>query len=290
MLHFFGGADADEIIMEARNNFVPFAVLNHYSNDRLSHLAMRKHAILADGVAGVNGLQVPRYLRRRFTNLSDGIDTEFFSRANARMVPDLPCKPIVMLPARIVREKGQLDLVRAIAALRDAGIKCSIVFAGRVDSSGFLKELQDIIADLRLTECTRFLGTLSVQDLRDWYAVSSVVAFPSYHHEGLPRVIIEAQAMETPVVAYASGGVPDAIVSGATGLLVRTGDVAGLTKGLIDLLSSNAVRSSIARCGRQAAEQHFSLNALAGRHEAFYERILADTGRVERRAGTQSSI
>src|ERR1017187_9959640 len=120
----------------------------------------------------------------------------------------------------------------------------------------------------------RFLGDLGLEDLRDWYAASSVVALPTYHHEGLPRVIIEAQAMETPVVAYATGGVPDAIVTGTTGLLVPTGDVAGLTKRLCELLSSSELRSSMAARGRQAAEQYFSMGALAERHEAFYLRII----------------
>ena len=59
--------------------------------------------MLANGVAGVNGLGVPRYLRGRFTNLSDGIDTEFFRRANARPLADPPSHPIILLPARSIR-------------------------------------------------------------------------------------------------------------------------------------------------------------------------------------------
>jgi glycosyltransferase involved in cell wall biosynthesis len=280
MLHFFGGADAEEIVTAARENHIPFTVLNHYSNDRFLHLAMRKHAMLADGVAGVNGLQVPRYLERRFVKLSDGIDTKFFSRAEARTIPDMPAEPIVLLPARVIREKGQLDLVRAAASLRDLGVKCSIVFAGRVGTQEFLNELRNEASRAGLTDSTRFLGAVSVEALRDWYAASSLVAFPTYHHEGLPRVIIESQAMGTPVVAYATGGVPDAIVTGTTGLLVPTGDITGLTKRLCELLSSKELRLSIAARGRQAAEQNFSLDALAERHEAFYLRIIANAGRV----------
>jgi glycosyltransferase involved in cell wall biosynthesis len=236
--------------------------------------------MLADGVAGVNGLQVPRYLERRFVKLSDGIDTKFFSRAEARTIPDMPAEPIVLLPARVIREKGQLDLVRAAASLRDLGVKCSIVFAGRVGTQEFLNELRNEASRAGLTDSTRFLGAVSVEALRDWYAASSLVAFPTYHHEGLPRVIIESQAMGTPVVAYATGGVPDAIVTGTTGLLVPTGDITGLTKRLCELLSSKELRLSIAARGRQAAEQNFSLDALAERHEAFYLRIIANAGRV----------
>jgi len=280
MLHFFGGSDADEIITRARANNVPFAVLNHYSNDRFMHLAMRKHAMLADGVAGVNGLQVPAYLRHRFTNLSDGIDTDFFNRALARPVPDLPAGPIILLPARVVREKGPLDLVRAAGALREAGIKCTLIFAGRLDPSDFLDQLRNEISRLGMTESARFLGAIPVEALRDWYAAGMVMAFPTYHHEGLPRVVIEAQAMGIPVIAYATGGVPGAIVHENTGLLVPTGDVARLTQGLRRLLASGETRAAMGARGRQAVEKSFTLPALAARHEAFYLRSIAGASRL----------
>jgi glycosyltransferase involved in cell wall biosynthesis len=280
VLHFFGGADADEVIEQARAHSVPIAVLNHYSNDRFMHLAMRKHAMVADGVAGVNGLQVPPYLKRRFNNLSDGIDTDFFSRANSQAITDRPVEPIILLPARITREKGQLDLLRAAASLRDEGLKCCVVFAGRQDNKAFLEELKNKIADMQLGNSIRFLGAISVNALRDWYAASTAIAFPTYHHEGLPRVIIEAQAMGTPIVAYASGGIPEAITTGTTGLLVTPGDVAGLTIRLKELLSSSELRSSLAAQGRKMAEQRFSLQAMAERHEKFYLRIIANRSRV----------
>jgi glycosyltransferase involved in cell wall biosynthesis len=275
VLHFFGGADADEVILAAKAAGVPFVVLNHYANDRFLHLAIRKHARLAAGVAGVNGLDLPAYVRPGFANLSDGIDTDFFRRSLARPLPVPPAHPIVLLPARVTREKGQLDLVRAAAALRRDGINCTLAFAGRVDSSGFVDELKTEISRSGLDDRVLFLGNLNVDELRDWYAASQVMAFPTYHHEGLGRVIVEAQAMETPVVAYATGGVAEGIDPGRTGFLLKTGDVAGLTAGLRELLASPELRASLGRNGRAATESHFSLAALADRHEGFYRRVIA---------------
>lgn len=276
MLHFFGGADADDVIDQARKAAVPIGLLNHFANDRFRHLAIRKHVMASDGVAGVNGLDLPGFLRGQFTNLSDGIDTVFFNRANARPVEGLPAMPIVLLPARVIREKGQLDLVRAAAALHRSGIKCCLAFAGRVDSSGFVDELRTTIDRAGLTANVRFLGILNLEQLRDWYAASAVVALPTYHHEGLPRVIIEAQAMGTPVVAYAMGGMAEGIESGRTGYLLRPGDIAGLTSRLRELLSSPALQSSMGISGRESAESRFSLAALADRHEHFYRRLIAE--------------
>ena len=276
MMHFFGGADADEVIAETVRGGVPYAVLNHYSNDRFLHLAIRKHAEPANGVAGVNGLELPRYVRRGFANLSDGIDTDFFRGELARPLADPPAIPVILLPARVVREKGQLDLVRAVASLRSTGLKCCIAFAGRVDSSGFVDELRQEIARNGMTGEVRFLGDLSVEGLRDWYAASAVVAFPTHHHEGLGRVIVEAQAMQKPVVAYAIGGVPEGIIEGQTGYLVPTGDIGRLAQRLRELLTSPSLRTALGERGRAAAETRFSLAALADRHEQFYLRVIAD--------------
>ncbi len=276
MLHFFGGGDADELVQFARTAGLPFAVLNHYSNDRFLHLTMRKHTMLASGVAGVNALEVPAYAQKGFANLSDGIDTEFFQRKHARPISEAPAQPIVLLPARVVREKGQMDLVRAAARLRQSGVECCLAFAGRVDASGFVDELRKEIAQAGLTERVKFLGDLDVETLRDWYAAAAVVAFPTYHHEGLGRVIVEAQAMQTPVVAYATGGVPEGIESGKTGYLLRTGDFDGLAARLRELLSSPDRAASLGANGREAAETRFSLASLAERHERFYNRVIGD--------------
>jgi len=285
MLHYFGGADAEEVIQEVRDAQVPFAILNHYSNDRFLHLPIRKHAMLADGVAGVNGLDQPRYVRDRFVNLSDGIDINYFQPTNVRALPDKPTHPILLLPARVTREKGQLDLIRAAAELRKTGTPCCVAFAGRVDASGFIEELKVEIKKAGLSDSVHFLGALGLDDLRNWYAASAIVVLPTYHHEGLPRVILEAQAMERPVVAYATGGLADGIEQGKTGLLHRTGDIAGLTESLRELLTSPALRNAMGKAGRKAAESRFNLTALAMRHENFYAETIAKSKSAASRAG-----
>jgi glycosyltransferase involved in cell wall biosynthesis len=274
VLHFFGGADAEEVLMEVRRARVPVIVVNHYANDRFLHAAMRKHALMAQGVAGVNGLQVPRYLERCFTNLSDGIDTEYFRREHARQIPGRAALPIVLLPARVVREKGHLDLIRAGGMLQRQGVRCAFVLAGRLDASDFVDQLRREIEREQLTSQVLFLGNQTVDELRDWYAASTVVAFPTYHPEGLGRVIVEAQAMETPVVAYATGGVPDGIETGRTGYLLEQGDIAGMAARIREIVESPSLRTSLANAGRQWAERQFSVAALAERHERFYMQVI----------------
>jgi glycosyltransferase involved in cell wall biosynthesis len=272
MLHFIGGADSDEIVDQARLAGVPFAVANHYANDRFLHLSIRKHACLAAGVGGVNGLGLPEYVRDRFFNLSDGIDTEFFSCAQAAAERAAP--PLVILPARIVRAKGQMDLVQAAGVLQSRGVDFRVAFAGRTDSGAFLDELRREIERKGLQDRVIFPGELSVTQLRQWYAASSVMAFPTYHHEGLPRIMMEAQAMKVPVVAYGTGGVAEGLLPDRTGYLLKTGDIAGLAARLEELLRQPDLRVKMGEAGRQLVEQRFSLGALARRHEEFYAGLI----------------
>jgi len=275
MLHFFGTADADEIVLEARQSGTPFALLNHYSNDQFLNLSVRKHTMLASGIAGVNGLGLPKFVRRDFCNLSDGIDVDFFRPSMARPPSGAPALPLVLLPARVVRTKGHLDLVKAAAALGRDGIAFAIGFAGRADSPSFTDELRRAIIQFGLVNHVQFLGELSVERLRDWYGASALVALPTYHHEGLGRVSLEAQAMQLPIIAYATGGVAEGIISGQTGYLVKTGDTEGLSLRLRELLVDAPKRKAMGRAGRQWVEERFSLGALAHRHEQFYLRVIA---------------
>jgi glycosyltransferase involved in cell wall biosynthesis len=273
VLHFMGGSDSDEIIAEARKNGVPFAVVNHFSNDRFLHLSIRKHATLADAVAGVNGLDLPRYVRQKFHNVSDGIDIDFFQASLAKApAADLP--PQILLPARVVRSKGHLDLVRTAQALKRQGVPFRIAFAGRTDSEDFVRQLRAEIAQAGLDDEIKFLGSLSVERLRDAYASSAVMALPTYHHEGLPRSVIEAQAMKLPVVAYATGGLPEGLIHGETGYLVDTGDLPGFAARVEQLLCRPELRQRMGEAGRALVEQRFSLEALASRHENLYGEFL----------------
>jgi glycosyltransferase involved in cell wall biosynthesis len=270
LMHFFGSADAGEVIQEARLRRIPVALANHYANDRFLHLAIRQHVMLADRVAGVNGLQVPAYLRQGFVNLADGIDLDFFHPRHARLPPGAPTDPFLFLPARVLRAKGHWDLIHCARKLHEQGLKVAVVFAGRADSGTFVPELRREIVRLGLEGSVHFLGPQNPAQLRDWYQASAVTVFPTYHHEGLGRITVESQAMGTPPVAYATGGVAEGIRDGETGFVVPTGDLSSLTARVAQLLQDQALRTRLAQAGRVHVEGKYSLAAFAVRHESFY--------------------
>lgn len=269
-VHSGGGADTTAVLATAGSAGIPSVLVHHFANDRLKSLALGSQIMQARAVGGVCGVDVPAFLRGQFLNLADGIDTEFFSKKRAGVVTCKNPDPILFLPARVTATKGQLDLVRAGGVLLRKGLQFQIVFAGRVDSDEFLAQLKKEIEMAGLTERVTFTGQLDAAGLRNWYAASAVMAFPTHHHEGLPRILLEAQAMELPVVAHNIGGTSEGVINGQTGYLIPTGNQRCLVERLDTLLREPAKRRQFGQAGRRLVEEKFSLQSLAERHETFY--------------------
>ena len=276
VMHHVGRIDSAEIIEEAKKLRIPYIYINHYSNDYFINVSIREQMGDAAGIAGVSDFEVPRRLKDRFCNLSDGIDLVLFDPSMARPLNIEKNIPTIIYPARIMRVKGQTDLIKAYAKLKSEGLQARIVFAGRIDSPEYEEELKELARKNGLTDDVLFVGQLNTEELRDWYGVSSVLAFPTYHQEGLGRILVEAQAMKVPPVAYIIGGTPEGIQHRKTGFLVRKGDIQTFTKRLRELLIDEEKRKKMGEEGRRFVEKNFSLKALADRHEKFYLQVLND--------------
>lgn len=279
VMHDIGTTDSQEIIEESNKLDVPYVFVNHYSNDRFRNVSIREQLGGAAGIAGVNAFGVPRWVRKRFVNLSDGIDTEFFSVENAKPLQVGKDLPIIFYPARILPVKGQMDLLKAAVNLKREGVQATLVFAGRTDSHEYEEELKKMTQESGLNEDVIFVGQLNVEELRDWYGISTVLGFPTYHQEGLGRITIEAQAMKVPPVAYIIGGTPEGIRHGKTGFLVKKGDLHTFTQRLKELLTDENKRKKMGEAGRKFVLENFSLDALAERHEKFYLSALTNARR-----------
>jgi glycosyltransferase involved in cell wall biosynthesis len=92
-------------------------------------------------------------------------------------------------------------------------------------------------------------------------------------------VLLEAQAMGVPAVVHRIGGTAEGVVEGRTGFVLPPGDFAGLVTAVARLLRDPALRQACSVAGRQLARAKFSLEALAGRHEAFCTALLGGTAR-----------
>ena len=102
---------------------------------------MQKWIPRAAAIGAVSGQGIPDDLQDRCVNLSDAVDTEFFTPAKARPIP-LSLRPVVLLPARIGGGKGHHDLLEAASILITRKIDFVVCFAGAVDSESLQRELR----------------------------------------------------------------------------------------------------------------------------------------------------
>ena len=280
--------DTGALITNALRARVPFAFINHFDNARFLLPQTRKWITHAAAIGCVSEQGVPDDLRDRTVNLSDAVDTEFFAPEKARPIGP-PAGSILLLPGRIDEGKGHHDLVEAARILVAMNADVVLCFAGAVESEPLHQELRSAAAG-EMKGRILFLGEISAEELRDWYGRCSMVVLPSYS-EGLPRVVLEAQAMERPVVAYDSSGTSKAILSDETGFLVTTGDVEALADQIRFLLEDVVERRRLGEHGRKFVSRNFSLSAVVARHEAFYLSALREASlKQEGQAAPQQHV
>jgi len=152
-----------------------------------------------------------------------------------------------------------------------------LALAGRIDSSTYTEELKIKTRQFGMNDDVLFCGQLKTEELRDWYNISSIMTFPTYHHEGLPRILMESQAMKVPPIAYIIGGIPEGIIHEKTGYLIPKGDIRQMAKRMKELLTNEDKRKNMGEEGRKFVKNQFSLHSLATRHENFYSRFIRKT-------------
>ena len=265
--------DVETLVSYAARRHIPYAIIHHFDNGRLSAASTRQLVDKAAAVGGVSNRNVPPELQDRYVNLSDAVDVDFFLSSQAKPVPR-PDSFVVLLPSRIVPGKGHADLLLAAKSLVEVGANILIVFAGAVESESLVAELNKKVILWGLGDRVVFLGELTPEGLRDWYAGSDVVILPS-SSEGLGKVLLEAQAMEKPVIAYDSGGMPEALVANETGFLVRNGDHVGLAEQIKHLIDHPIERITMGLSGRKFVLERYSLPALIDSHQKFYSMALS---------------
>jgi colanic acid/amylovoran biosynthesis glycosyltransferase len=189
-----------------------------------------------------------------------------------------PCaqsgEKLVVFVGRLVPKKGCLYLLRAMRRVRQKEPSARVAIIG----SGPLRaELERSARELGLN--CEFLGAQPPSSVLEWMKRARVLCMPSIvapngDTEGLGMVLLEAQALGRPVVGFRTGGVPEAIDDGSTGLLATTGSEDELSAHLLRYLSDEVFWHESS--GRAAVwiEKHFDLAARTRELEQIYDQLL----------------
>lgn len=194
--------------------------------------------------------------------------------------------PVVLLPGRLTRWKGQGVLIEALARLGRTDIRCVLVGSDQ-GRRGYRRELEARIAALKLGAVVRMPDHCN--DMPAAYMLSDVVVSASTDPEAFGRVMVEAQAMGRPVIATDRGGACETVLPGETGWLTRPGDPDALAAALDQALALDAeARVRMAERAIAHARAHFSKEAMCARTFTVYGELCAPS--VPARGETDSLV
>lgn len=204
--------------------------------------------------------------------IPNGISSPIIDREPAAIREELglaPATPLLVHVGNIRPHKGQANLIRAAQKLTSRVPEFMVVLIGSEKSSGDIARLEALASELGVADRIRLLGQRN--DATSFMAAADVVVNPA-DVEGLPLSILEAMALERPVVATAVGGVPTVIRNRVTGLLVEPGDPIGLAEALAEALTSEYATDWGHAAGALVKQNH-SIDEMVRRYESVYDRI-----------------
>lgn len=178
----------------------------------------------------------------------------------------------VMLTARMIVEKGVFLLTEAAERLRPKYEgKVEFLLVGGLDDhpGAITKEQLDAVCD---GSYIQWLGYRT--DVKELLKQCHIMAFPSYYMEGLPKSLIEADAIGRPIITSNSVGCKETLVDGYNGFLIQPKDVDALTEKLDLLLSDKELRVGMGKNARKYAEDYFSIEVVKERHLAIYSELV----------------
>ncbi|MCB1484334.1 MAG: glycosyltransferase family 4 protein [Hyphomicrobiaceae bacterium] len=179
--------------------------------------------------------------------------------------------PVVVLPARLLRDKGVEEFVAAARRLKASGIEARFALVGEPDADNPASVTQGEIDKWVAEGTIEHWGFRS--DMPNVYREATIVCLPSYR-EGLPRVLLEAAASGRAVVTTDVPGCRDVVSNGVNGWLARPRDVDTLADALRSALTDSVLRARYVAEGRRQVEEHYAANIIIAQTLAIYEELL----------------
>ena len=226
---------------------------------------------------------VSHYTRDRFASafgpraalehLAPGVDTDRFgpdpvARAELRARYGLGDRPVVVCLSRLVPRKGQDMLIRALPAIRQRVHDTALVVVG---GGPYRESLHELAHACGVDEHVVFTDGVPGEELPAHHAMADVFAMPCRTRgagldvEGLGIVYLEASATGVPVVAGRSGGAPESVRDGETGLVVNGRDIAAIAAAVGDLLADPDRAAAMGAAGRRWVVENWQWRTKAER-------------------------
>ena len=232
-------------------------------------------SFLFDKIVVVNDKILPHISQEKRFVIRNGLNINLFCRDNRKAVKfrkefNISNSNIVIATAaRLSKEKNQAMLIDAAEILFKKNHNITIIIAGDGPERKYLNQQ---IKEKGIYGQLIFTGF--IKDMSAFYSAVDIFVLTS-HNEGIPLVILEAQASKVAVVATNVGGVADIIIDNETGLLVEPGDVQQFTKSIEMLINIPEKRNMIAESAFQSIRKNFSIDKMIQSYHDLYSSCIS---------------
>jgi len=200
---------------------------------------------------------------------SSGVDTYYFKSEpkDEELIRELKIdksKPIVLMIARVIKDKGVLEFIEAAEALKNSA---NFLYAGEIDYGNKNALKPD-------WKNVKYLGFR--KNIKSVISMADIVVLPSYR-EGTPRTLLEAGAMEKPLVTTDVPGCRDVVKDGYNGFLVPARDIKKLAEKLKILINNADLKEQFGKNSREFVKSEFDVGNVVAKYIKVYEEV---TGNV----------
>lgn len=182
-----------------------------------------------------------------------------------------PDKPVILMPGRLTRWKGQLLFIEALAMMPEKNFEA--VMAGDAqERDTYVTELRDALDRLGLSQHVRIPGHCA--DMPAAMMVADIVVAPSIEPEAFGRIAVEAQAMGRPIIASKLGAQTETVIDGVTGFLFPPGDADALAQAMSRALAlPEAQKAAMAQAGRAKVLRSYTVDAMCAATLDVYRKV-----------------
>jgi glycosyltransferase involved in cell wall biosynthesis len=219
-------------------------------------------------------VSVSEYVRRRLVQIMgenppkhftiyNGVDSGFFKPAEgstaAKRALGIPEKYVILYMGRLAPSKGISYLIRAMPTIKSSIRDARLIIGGRGESEA---ELKTEVVALGVSDVVDFRGFVPQGILARYYEASDVVVVPSTV-EPMGIVSLEAMSLERPVIGARTGGIPELVINGSTGLLIPPRDPEAIAAAVKTLHDNPDLATRLGANGRAMVEKKFSWETVA---------------------------
>ncbi|PLW76135.1 glycosyltransferase family 4 protein [Cohaesibacter celericrescens] len=297
LVHARSRAPAWSALIAARRTGVPFVTTYHGAYSQKGRIKAFYNSVMAKGDVVIANSHYTADLiasrrpeaKKRIVTIHRGVDMSAFDPAvvSADRVNQLRSqwgvddRPVIILPSRLTRWKGQSFILPVVGALKQQGMAFQLVLIG--DDQGresYMAELDALIAQYDLHDCVKRVGHCS--DMAAAYTVSDLVIVPSQDAETFGRSAAEALAMGKITLVGDLGAQPEVAAppsgvsaEGWIAKVIRHDDSDGWQKAIASALAQDkGIIANSAPLARQHVEAHFSLDSMGHDTLAIYDGLI----------------